>query len=137
MSLEVGKSYNFETYATALLGTAYKGVTVEALMNYTTALKERDVTATHHQIFASLPSGTPDDPEATLYVKLKLPSGVFTILGMSWIKLDTVEEVGSWIIDARIYDVTQEDVVRIRDTLALAGYGHIALELTTLARVDT
>lgn len=131
MLLEVGKTYNFETHVPTLLGAGYRGVTVVAIMDYYTAIKERDVTALHRTLFGSLPSGTPDDPAATNYVRMKLTTGDFVIMGYSWIKEDTIVMVESGSVKVEVFGTNPDDVTRIRDILALAGYNSFNISYET------
>lgn len=131
MLFEVGKTYNFETHVPTLLGAGYRGVTVVAIMDYGTAIKERDVTALHRTLYGSLPSGTPDDPAATNYLRLKMTTGDYIIMGYSWIKEDTIAMVESGQVSVQIFDTNPDDVTRIRDILVLAGFNSLNIEYVT------
>ncbi len=125
---EIGKSYNFETWAPSLIGAQYKAALVMAIMDYNTAIKERDVTAAHKSIYGYLPPGTPNDAAATPYIRIKLPSGIVTILALTWIKENTIELVDSGQIHVTVSDVAPSDVTKIRDQLVLAGYNNFNIE---------
>lgn len=136
LQLVVGKSYNFETYAPELLGSGFKSAVVTAIMDYNTALKERDITGIHQTVYGYLPSGTPESPSATVYIRLKLPSGTYTVLGYSWIKAETIEEVASATINVAIYGVAAEDTERVRNIIALAGYTDFVVDFNPLVVVE-
>ena len=119
MSFEIGKSYNFETYASNLLGTNFKSVLISAKMDYNLAIKERDITGAHQQVLPYLPTGTVEDASKNTYIRVKLPTGEYTILSDAWIRQDTIQEVGSETIDIVVYGGSTELATRIRDMLAL------------------
>lgn len=74
-NFSLGLVYNFEVYQTAILPTNYKNATVMALLGHADAAKELDTQSIHAAIWSYLPNGTPNNPKAYNYVKIKLPTG--------------------------------------------------------------
>lgn len=122
--------YNFDVYPAVLLGTDFKNVTVLALMDFETANKEIDARARHVNFYPYLPAGTPNNPAAYDYIKIKTTAGNTTILGVAWINLDTVVEVESRTASVTIKDVTASDVPRIKQALAQNGFNNVTINIS-------
>jgi len=124
------QTYNFDVYPSAFIGNGFKNVTVMAIMDRETANKEIDTAALHVQYFPTLPAGTPNDPDAYDYVKLKLPSGNTTVIGLAWIKAETVQLVDARTITAKIGGVTVNDLARVRLALIQNGFPNVDLSIS-------
>lgn len=122
--------YDFDMYAPAVLGASYKGATVLAIMDRETAAKEIDPMAVHVSVYPYLPAGTPNDPSAYDYIKIKTTAGITTILGIPWIKADTVTTVESRTITAKITGVAAGDLPRVRNALIQNGFTGIELTIS-------
>ena len=84
-NLEIGSSYNIPMLASAILGTAYNGATVKALLDYSSAIQITDVAAIHASVLPLLPIGTPSDPSQLIYVKILTSTGQTTAIALNWI----------------------------------------------------
>ena len=121
--------YTFDVYPTSIIGTSFQNVTILAMMDFESALTFADINALHINVYPHLPSGTPDDPTSTDYLLIRTSSGISSIIGLSWINLDTVETVESRRATAVIENVTSADVTRIRDALVMNGFNDISITL--------
>lgn len=126
---EVSHSYSFDVYPSNVLGTGFRNCTVLAIMDHDTAAAQVDTVALHTQVYPYLPTGTPDDPTVYTYIKVKLPNGDITILGMPWINLETIQEVTRTTITATIRDVSANDLDKIRRILEANGYDNLRLDI--------
>jgi hypothetical protein len=102
MDFQINGKYSFEVYPVAVLGTAFKNVQILGTFGEKIAQSlGLDTRAMHAAVYPSLPSYTPNDPSKYLYVQLLLPNGETTIIGMAWIKADTVVTVnlGKFLIE--------------------------------------
>lgn len=122
--------YNFDMFAPAILGNSYKGATILAIMDRETANREIDTQAMHISVFPHLPAGTPNDPNAYDYVKIKTSAGNTTILGVAWIKEETVTLVESRTITAKIAGVAAGDLTRVRNALIQNGFNNIEVTIS-------
>lgn len=129
-NFQIRQVYNFDTYAAALLGNNFKNVTVLAIMDRETAAKEADVHAMHVQVYPYLPAGTPNDPNAYDYVKVKTTTGQTMILGIAWIKEDSIQLVESRIITVKISNVSASDIPRVRDALVANGFNQVEMSIS-------
>jgi len=113
--------YSFEVYPPRL-GNLFQNVTVMAELDFDSANQEIDVQAMHADFRASVPD-IPADPRDYNYLKLRMPSGQITVIGIPWINDATVQEVTSNTIVAEISGgVTTADIPRIIAALGQNGY---------------
>lgn len=129
-TLAVGKRYNFEVYAPNILGS-FKNVTVLGIVDSSMANREADVYALHIQIFSYLPPGSINDPTKYDYVIVRNENGSRTILGIPFIRTNTIEEVGSKRITVTIGgSVTSADVTRVRAALVANGFTELDVQIS-------
>lgn len=129
LDFKIGKAYRFQTYAPALIGKGYDGATALAVLGFETANNFGvDLLARHKQIYPYLPTGTVNDPTAYTYLLVRLPdSSETTILGLPWIREESVEEVDSQTIAVKVYGCSSSDTQRIRDALVVAGFNQLEI----------
>lgn len=121
--------YSFQVYPSTILGTTnFQKVTVKSILDYNSAMQFADIVAQHENVFPHLPEGTPDRPQDFDYLLLETAAGR-TIIGVPWIILDSVEEVGSMKIQVVVEDVSTNDVERVRACLTQNGYHKIDLKI--------
>lgn len=130
MDLQLKQSYSFEVYPAALLGNGFQNATVMAILDQETANREVDTQALHVQVYPTLPVGTPNNPADYDYVKLKLANGSTTILGIPWIKQDTLTQVSTSTITAKIAGVSAADLPRVRNCLIQNGFNNLDLSVS-------
>lgn len=124
------KVYSFGVYPSAILGTGFKNVTVQAILDYHSALAFADLEAIHVNVYPHLPAGTPNRPQDFDYLLVRTDNGDTTIIGIPWIVDETVELVESLRITAVIDGVASADLDRIRACLTQNGYDKISLSLS-------
>lgn len=130
INFQLRQVYDFDVYPSSLIGNNFKGVTILAIMDRQTANKEVDVQALHIQIYPLLPANSvPNNPDGYDYVKIKTQSGETTVLGLPWIKEDTVKLVESRTIQVKIGGVSAADVPRVRDCLAQNGFSIVDISV--------
>lgn len=125
------KVYSFEVYPSAILGTGFKNVTVQAILDYHSALAFADLEALHVNVYPHLPAGTPNRPQDFDYLLVRTDSGDTTIIGIPWIVDETVVIVQSMKITAVIDGVGSADLERVRACLSQNGYDKISLSLSS------
>ena len=77
----------------------------------------------HRNIYPMLAQGTaPDDPTQYYYIKVKLPNGQFTAVGIPWINPTTIEQRDSSTAVVRIQNISSTDLTRLRNHIAAAGW---------------
>lgn len=125
------KVYSFDVYPVNEIGTGFKNVTVQSILDYNTALAFADIEALHVNVFPTLPAGTPNRPQDFDYLLIRTDDGNTTVIGVPWIKDETVELVQSLKIQAVIDGVGSADLERIRICLTQNGYDKIDLRLVS------
>lgn len=121
--------YSFTLYPATVVPGDFTNVTIMAIMDYDSALQLADIPAIHTNVFPYLPSGTPNDPSQYDYVKIKLSSGVITVLGMPWINQSTIALVQSLTATVVIEGVSNNDGPRIRDCLVQNGFNNVVITI--------
>lgn len=133
VELEIGETYSFDVYPTAVLGNNFKNVTVMAIVDSETAKVAIpggfDPVAIHANVYGMLPDGTPNNYSRYLYVKIKHPNGAFSMLGLPWINQNTIEVKGIRKGVFTIEGIKAADVEIIKAACAGAGYKVASYEL--------
>jgi hypothetical protein len=120
-SFSIRQVYNFDVYPSSVIGSNFKGVTVLAIMDSETANKEFDTQSAHIQIYPFVP-GMVNDPKGYDYIRIRTISGETTIIGIPWIKEETIQLVESRTITVKLGNVSASDVPKIRDVLSQNGF---------------
>lgn len=119
---------SFSVYPTAVLNSQFKNVKVLGIIDSTMA---RDlgtgVDELHANVFSSLPGGTPNDPDAYLYVRVEFANGSRKILGLPWIKESSIVVSNYTVINAKISGVKPSDWDQILALLGSNGYDQVEL----------
>lgn len=129
-NFQIKQTYSFNVYPVAILGNNFTNVTVLAIMDSDTANREIDVQAMHVNLYPFLPAGTPNDPAAYNYVKIRTTTGQTTILGLAWINADTVTLLASRTITVKISNVSAVDVARVQNALIQNGFTAIDIGIS-------
>lgn len=129
-NFQLKQIYSFDVWPVPILGNNFKNVTVLALLDAESANQQGlDTQALHVQVYPHLPSGTPNRPTDYNYLKIRLSSGETTILGLPWIKDNTVVLVESSTITVKIGDVSPSDVTAIREALIQNGFNSLEISV--------
>ncbi len=129
INFQLKQVYSFSVHPVAVLGNNFNNVTIVGLMDQDQANKEIDTQALHVQVYPYLPTGTPNRPDGYDYVKIKFPSGDTSILGLAWIKEDTVTKIVSSTINVKLGNVSPADVTRVRNALVQNGFNDIEISV--------
>jgi hypothetical protein len=127
--LNIRSTYNFEVYGTQILGNNYSGVTILAIMDADSAAKEIDAVSKHAAMFPYLPNGTPNNWRSYDYVKIKTVTNQVTVIGMPWIKENTITLVEARTATIKVGNVTGSDANRIRNALITNGFNDIEITI--------
>lgn len=126
----IGKVVSFNTYAPAVLGTAFNNVKILGFLDSTGAMAFEDVAALHANVYGAIPvpQRPADDFESYAYLKIKLPNGTIKVIGEPWINGDITIQVNK-TITAVISNVSGSDVENIRKTLIANGYNDVVINI--------
>lgn len=120
--LKFGNVLSFDVYPSAILGTDFNDVTVLATLDKDTANLWIDADSMHINIYPTLPPGVPDDPNQYQYVKLRHTNGSISVIGIPWIRAQTVEVSQRGTLTILIEGATAEDRERVVRALSANGY---------------
>lgn len=109
----------FEVYPSHIFGNRLSDVTYVATLDPQTALDlGEDIRALHANAFESLPVGTPDDPFQYDYVRIRTNEGKYLILGLPFIREDTLKVNTGRTLYMTFENLNEEQVQRIFASLA-------------------
>jgi len=128
-SFQTGLTYSFTVYPSYILGTDFKNVVVLGVVNYEIASKYADIYALHAQVYPTLPEDTPNNPESYDYLLIKTTTGNKTVVGLPWIKEETIAVVDSKTIQVLISQVSANDITAIRNALVQNGFMNLKIDL--------
>jgi hypothetical protein len=123
--------YSFSVYPTAVLGTGFENVTVLAILDQETANAFTETRSKHIQVYPYLPAGTPNDPAAYNYLRVRRASGEIEIIGQAWIIPESVVLVNLQTITVRIANMAMDDVPKLREILAANGYKAVDISVSS------
>lgn len=129
-SFQNRKVYSFDVYPSAILGTGFKNITVQAVLDYDSALSFGDIDAMHANVYRYLPPGTPNRPQDFDYLLIKTDQGTTTIIGVPWIVEETIELVQALKMTVVIDGVGNNDIERVRACLSQNGFDKISISLS-------
>lgn len=128
--LQFGNVVTFEVYPASILGARFGNVKVLAMLDKDSANTWIDADAVHVNVFPTLPSGTPDNANEYQYLKFKHVNGNIGVIGLPWIREDsiTVNETGTLTIS--IENVSPSDKEIIINALSANGYNAVSTTLS-------
>lgn len=126
---QIRNVYTFTLYPDHVFDTDFKNVTVMGILDYEMASRYADIYPLHVQVYPSLPEGTPNDPRSYDYILVKTTAGNNVVLGIPWIKENTIELVDSKTIQVLISNASAIDISRVRNALLQNGYTQLDITL--------
>ena len=119
----IGASIDFDVYPSGILGTGFKSMKVEGIVDYeTTRFFKLDPASVHAMVYSQLPIGTPNDFRSYSYLKLRHPNGDVQCVGIPWINHSTVVVKTTQTVTAIIRNAKASDLEQIRLLLVSGGY---------------
>lgn len=127
-TLTLNSVVSFDLYPSQLLGTGYKNVKLLAILDADTARSWIDPVAMHANVYPTLPPSTPNKFNGYPYLKLKLPDGSITAIGLPWIRDETFQVATTRSMRLLIEAVSPEDQNKV--LLALSSNGFNAVDVS-------
>lgn len=126
----VGKVVSFGVYPTAILGNTIQRVLVVGLVEYDLAKNLGSAAELHAAVYPTLPSSVPNDPAGYQWLVYRDASDKTNIIGVPWIKDDTVVEAGEYFnVNVTIPLATTADVQRLRELLAANNFQNVKINM--------
>jgi len=123
-------TYSFSVYPSAMIGSDFTNIVALGVVDYEVARKYDDIYALHAQVYNTLPSGTVNNAEGYDYLLLRTQDGSTTVLGLPWIREDTIELKDARTANVTIFGVSGSDVEKIRNALVQNGYNNVEITLS-------
>ena len=120
--VQIGQRLSFEVYPSAILGN-FKDVVLDGFLSADSARAfGLDIYALHANVYRTLPSTTPNDPTQYAYVRVKHPNGTYSILGIPYIRPESIRLSTHGVLTLRFDGVSQQDQTRILNAVSASGY---------------
>lgn len=113
---DIGKSFNFQVYPSALIGANFTRVKLEAILN-AGSVEEFEPAVKHRQVYPTLPEGISNDYRSYLYGKFTMENGKVAVLGLPWIKEETVKVNTNTTVTVVLQNVGPADIPRLSNAL--------------------
>lgn len=128
---KVNSVYSFDLWAPGILGSSYKNVTIlSAEMSERSAIRAQCPTRElHAQVFNQLPPGTPNDPAAYSYIEFLTAMGEVVVIGIPWIKEDSIQLVTSRNYNVKVGNISASDLPRLRNALLASKFMDFEISL--------
>jgi hypothetical protein len=120
--LTIGTRVSFDLYPASIVGTTFKNAEVASILDFTTAMLFEDVAAMHANVYPTLPPGTLNDPKKYTYIKFILENNKVLIVGLPWIKENTVAVESTTNMLVKVMSVDSVQRVRFVDMCAVNGF---------------
>lgn len=123
----IGSAVRFDTAAPSVLGANRANVTVVAVLDLDTAMLLSDVRSKHAQVKNYLQS-LPQSAGSYSYVKLRYSNGDVEVLGVPWIKNDTIEVITNRKMVITIPSITDSTENLVKQALLQNGISDFKIE---------
>lgn len=129
--LKPKSTVSFDVYPVAILGVGYSNVKILGLVDASTARALNfDPDAMHVNVYPTLPAGVPNNASEYMYIRIQLENGATTIVGLPWIKEETIQLIAFTTGTFIIPQIGPEDLPKIVKLLAAGGYNVSETRLT-------
>jgi len=122
--VQIGQRFSFEVYPTSVLGNNFQDVRLEGILSARAAASYGvDIEALHANVYPTLPEGTtPNDPFQYSYIRIQHASGEYGVIGIPWIRQDSIVISDGGKVVLTFNDKTQSDLDMILLALSSNGY---------------
>lgn len=122
-NIQIGQRFSFEVYPSAIMGNNFKDVVLEGTLSPDMAKAFGiDIVSLHANVYRTLPSTVPNDPTKYNYVRVRHPNGQYSVVGIPYIRPDSIVISTQGVLNLRFDGVTQADQTRILTALSANGY---------------
>lgn len=120
--VNIGQRFSFQVYPTAIIGNTFTDVIMEGIISADVARAYGiDVDSLHANVYPTLPAGVPNDPRQYSWVMVRQANGERTVLGVPWIRQETIVLSTGRTLTLTFQDRTQVSYDRIMLQLSAVG----------------
>jgi hypothetical protein len=118
-----GQRFSFEVYPTSIIGNYFRDVYLEGILTPSLAQASGlDIEALHAKVYPTLPHGSvADSAQSYDYIRIRHPNGASDIIGIPWIRPETIQLFQGGRVVLTFDNKTQSDVQRILQVLSANG----------------
>ncbi len=121
--MPVGAIVSFDLHPAQIIGASHKNAKVLAIVDGDTAQSlGYDVRALHAAVYPTLPQGTPNRYNAYSYALLLLGSKQKTVVGLPWIKENSLQRVSVGRLQVILEGMSEQDHTRLVKALSANGF---------------
>lgn len=129
--MNIGDTVSFTVYPSAILGSIYDNCLIKSILDYEDLVAlGQDPDARHAMVYGTLPTGSPNNPQAHQWLKVKLFSGEMDYIGIPWINADSIQIQDSVTITVTYTNVSSDDVDRIRIMNSANGFSNFTIAVS-------
>lgn len=122
-----GNIVSFSVYPVAYLGN-FDRVKVEGIVDYANAVRMGfDPISLHVRVFPTLPANSPSSARDYHYVRVQTIDGLSHLIGLPWIKPETVEVHPNRTAVVKVELSSEDDSRRLAEVLSANGYHGVQL----------
>lgn len=126
--LSIDNVVSFELYPSAILGPTRIDVVVDSILKTSTVRALGfDVDATWTNVYPTIPSTVEDDPDKSLYIRIKVDN-YFEIIALPWIKEDSIVVSNKKNAYITIPNIDQSQSNNILNALVANGFSPSKIE---------
>lgn len=123
--LNAGDIISFETIAPSILNLKYKQVKFAGLVNWAVARSFSDIASLHRSLYPSMSqSEVKDDYKSYSYLTFQNSSGIVQVIGVPWIRQDTLVVSGSENLNVNFPNISPEKKEYLFQLLKANGFSN-------------
>lgn len=120
--INIGQKFSFEVFPSAMLGY-FRNVTLDCRLSANGARSFGvDVDALHANVYRTLPTSVPNDPNEYDYIRVRHPNGAYSVVGVPYIRAESIQMSTFGVLTLRFEGVNQQDQQRILNAVSASGY---------------
>ena len=127
MNLNIGKVYSFNTKSPVFLGASIERAKLKSIVDTDTARRFAPIDQLHAQIYPTLPTGTPNDVNASTYYIFEGMNKSTIVFSEDWIVESSIEVIEHIEIVVTVPRASLSDIQKVRTALSAANIKDFAI----------
>ena len=126
--LSIGKTYSFSTVSPVFLGSKIVNARLKSIADAETARKFAPIDQVWAQVYPTLPTGTVNDVNATVFYIFEGLNKSTVVMAQPWIVEDSLLLVEATTITATLSGASLNDVEKVRLALVACGFSNFVIQ---------
>jgi len=127
LNLIIGKVYSFNTKSPVFLGASIERAKLKSIVDADTARRFAPIDQLHAQIYPTLPTGTPNDVNASTYYIFEGMNKSTIVFSEDWIVESSIEVIEHIEIVVTVPRASLSDIQKVRTALSAANIKDFAI----------